>query len=63
LSGTLSALVGLKHSRRVGGIGRRGMVKEMGMEHVGKLECVCTFCYLEDKIGSCGVAEETSRAT
>ena len=37
-------------------------MKEMEVQHVGKLECVSKFCYLGDMIGSNGGAEEASRA-
>ena len=35
-------------------------MKEMEIEHVGKLECVSKFCYLGDMISSGGGAEEAS---
>ena len=37
-------------------------MKEVEVDHVGKLECVSKFYYLEDMIGSGGGAEEASRA-
>ena len=37
-------------------------MKEVEVDHVGKLECVSKFCYLGDIIGSGGGAEEASRA-
>ena len=37
-------------------------MKEVEVDHVGKLECVSKFCYLGDMIGSGGGAEEASRA-
>jgi hypothetical protein len=36
-------VVGLKCSRCVEGIGQEETMKEMEMEHVGKLECVSKF--------------------
>jgi hypothetical protein len=37
-------------------------MKEMEVEHVGKLECVSKFSYLGDMIGSSDGAEKASRA-
>ena len=37
-------------------------MKEVEVDHVGKLECVSKFCYLGNVIGSGGGAEEASRA-
>ena len=34
----------------------------MEIENFGKLECVEKFCYLQDRIGAGGGAEEASRA-
>jgi hypothetical protein len=62
LSGSLNIVVGCKCSRCVRGTGREDTMKEMKTEHVGKLECVSTFCDLEDVIGSGGGADEASRS-
>ena len=62
MSGSLHVVVGFKCSRCVEGTGREETMKEMEVEHVGKLECVSKFCYLGDMIGSGGGAEEASRA-
>ena len=62
LSGSLSVVVGFKCSRCVEGTGREETMNEVGVDHVGKLECVSKFCYLGDMIGSGGGAEEASRA-
>ena len=63
LSGSLRVVVGFKCSRCVEGTGREElMMKQMEVEHVGKLECVSKFCYLWDMIGSSGGAEEASKA-
>ena len=63
LSGSLSVVVvGFKFSRCVEGTGWEETMKEMEVEHVGKLECVSKFCYLGDMIGSGVGAEEASRA-
>ena len=37
-------------------------MKEVEVDHVGKLECVSKFCYLGDMIGSSVEAEKASRA-
>ena len=37
-------------------------MKEVEVDHVGKLECVSKFCYLGDMIGPGDGAEEASRA-
>ena len=58
MSGSLHVVVGFKCSRCVEGTGWEETMKEMEVEHVGKLECVSKFCYLGDMIGSNGGAEE-----
>ena len=45
LSGSLSVVVGFKCSRCAEGTGREETMKEVGVDHVGKLECVSEFCY------------------
>ena len=45
LSGILSVVVGFKCSRCVEGTWREETMKEVGVDHVGKLECVSEFCY------------------
>jgi hypothetical protein len=45
LSGSLCVVVGFKCSRCVEGTWREETMKEVGVDHVGKLECVSEFCY------------------
>ena len=59
---SLSVVAGFKCSRCVEGTGREGTMKEVEVDHVGKLECVSKFCYFGDMTGSGGGAEEASRA-
>ena len=61
LTGSLDA-VGFECRRCVEGTGHEEVKKEIEIEHVGKLECADTFCYLGDIIGAGGGAEEESRA-
>ena len=54
MSGSLRVVVGFKCSRCVEGTGREETVKEVEVDHVGKLKCVSKFWYLGDMIGSRG---------
>jgi hypothetical protein len=46
LSGSSRAVAGFECSRCVEGTGREETMKEMEVEHIGKLEYVSKFCYL-----------------